>query len=56
MRWNSKRPGRVGEHAMIRKLWSAVKQIPSGYVLTDEDTGQLLTAEREHRWLTLAGR
>ncbi len=38
----------------LRRLWTAVKRIPSGYVLTDPETGDLLTAERERGWLTLA--
>jgi hypothetical protein len=39
---------------MLRRLWAAVKRIPSGYLLTDPETGVLLTAERERGWLTLA--
>ena len=39
---------------LIRKLVRAVNRIPDGYVLTDEDTGELLTLERERGSLTLA--
>jgi hypothetical protein len=39
---------------MIRKLWAAAKAVPSGVVLADPDTGDLLTVERERGWLTLA--
>lgn len=39
---------------LLRRLWAAVKRILPGYVLTDPDTGELLTAERERGWLTLA--
>ncbi len=39
---------------MLRKLWTAVKRVPSGYVLTDPASGELLTVERERGWLTLA--
>ncbi len=42
------------QDVMLRRLWAAVKRIPSGYVLTDPETGELLTAERERGWLTLA--
>src|SRR5258708_39430229 len=37
---------------LIRKLWAAAKLGPSGYVLTDPDTGELLTVERERSWLS----
>ena len=39
---------------LMRKLWAAVKRIPPGRVLEDPDTGELLRAERERGWLTLA--
>lgn len=42
------------QEVLLRKLWAAVKRIPSGYVLCDPDTGELLGAERERGWLTLA--
>jgi len=42
------------QDVLLRKLWIAVKRIPSGYVLADPDTGELLSAEREKGWLTLA--
>ena len=38
---------------LIRKLWAAVKHIPSDYVLADPETGELLSVERERGWLTL---
>ncbi len=39
---------------MLRKLWRAVKGIPPGSVLADRDSGELLAAERDRGWLTLA--
>jgi len=39
---------------LTRQLWKAVKRIPSGYVLTDMVSGELITVERERGWLTLA--
>jgi hypothetical protein len=42
------------QDVMIRKLWADVKAIPSGVVLADPETGDLLTVERERGWLTLA--
>jgi hypothetical protein len=42
------------QDVLLRRLWAAVKRIPSGYVLADPDTGELLSAEREKGWLTLA--
>ncbi len=42
------------QEVLLRKLWAAVKRIPSGYVLCDPDTGELLGAERERGCLTLA--
>ncbi len=39
---------------LLRRLWAAVKRIPPGYVVMDPDTAELLTAERERGWLTLA--
>jgi hypothetical protein len=42
------------QDVMLRKLWTAAKRVPSGYVLTDPDTGELLSIERERGWLTLA--
>jgi hypothetical protein len=39
---------------MIRRLWAAAKRIPPDVVLTDAETGELLTVERERGWLTLA--
>ena len=38
---------------MLRRLWTAAKRVPSGYVLTDPASGELLTVERERGWLTL---
>jgi hypothetical protein len=43
------------EHdVLLRRLWAAVKRIPPGYVLADPGTGELLSAERDKGWLTLA--
>ena len=42
------------QDVMVRKLWAAAKAVPSGVVLADPDTGDLLTVERERGWLTLA--
>src|SRR5262245_60630644 len=42
------------QDVLLRQLWAAAKRIPSGYVLCDPDTGELLGAERERAWLTLA--
>ncbi len=42
------------QDVMLRKPWTAVKRIPSGHVLTDPETSELLTVERERGWLTLA--
>lgn len=42
------------QDVLLRMLRAAVKRIPSGYVLADPDTGELLSAERERGWLTLA--
>ncbi len=42
------------QDVMLRKLWTAARRIPSGYVLTDPANGELLTVERERGWLTLA--
>lgn len=42
------------QDVLQRRLFAAVKRIPSGYVLTDPQTGELITAERERGWLTLA--
>lgn len=42
------------QDVMLRKLWAATKRVPSGVVLTDSETGELLTVERERGWLTLA--
>jgi hypothetical protein len=42
------------QEVLLRRLWAAVKRIPSGYVLADPQTGELLSAEREKGWLTLA--
>jgi hypothetical protein len=42
------------QDVLLGKLWATVKRIPSGYVLCDPDTGELLCVERERGWLTLA--
>jgi len=42
------------QDVLIRRLWRAVKRIPSGYVLADPATGELLMVERERGCLTLA--
>jgi hypothetical protein len=42
------------QDVLIRRLWTAVKQIPSRHVLVDPETGQRLTVERERGSLTLA--
>jgi hypothetical protein len=42
------------QDVLLRKLWATAKRIPSVYVLCDPDTGELLGAERERGWLTLA--
>lgn len=42
------------QDVLLRRLWAAVRRIPSGYVLADPETGELLSAEREKGWLTLA--
>lgn len=53
---SSARHGRAWheQDVLIRKLWTAAKKVPSGIVLTDPATGELLTVERERGWLTLA--
>ena len=42
------------QDVMLRKLWRAVKGIPPGCVLADQECGELLAAERDRSWLTLA--
>jgi hypothetical protein len=39
---------------VLRKLWAAVKRIPSGYVLAATRTPASCSAERDKGWLTLA--
>ncbi len=34
------------QDVLLRRLWAAVKRIPSGYVLADPATGELLNVER----------
>jgi hypothetical protein len=42
------------QDVLVRKLWAAAKRVPSDVVLTDPETGELLTVERERKQLTLA--
>jgi hypothetical protein len=42
------------QDVLIRRLWTAARRIPSGYLLTDPETGELVQVERERGWLTLA--
>lgn len=42
------------QDVLIRKLWTVVKRIQAAYVLADPDTSDLLSAEWQRGWLTLA--
>jgi hypothetical protein len=42
------------QDVLVRRLWTAVKRIPPGYVIADPDTGELISVDRERGWLTLA--